>query len=126
MKVLLGATAAVLLMASPAFAQTDAPSLPQCTFTAAPTLADGATANREAMEAKTTEVNAWLATRQQEEAACAAAIQALNNTRAASGTERQTLVQTWNSEIQEFGARGTAAAPARRERGGVLTRPDGR
>jgi hypothetical protein len=127
MKVLLGATAAVLLLASPALAQTGAPTLAQCTFTAAPTLADGASADRAAMEAKTVEVNAWLATRQQEEAACAAAIQALNNTRAASGTERQSLVQTWNTEIQEFGARGPAAAPSsRRDRGGVLTRPDGR
>jgi hypothetical protein len=125
MKVLLGATAAVLLLASPALAQTGAPA--QCTFTPAPTLADGANSNRQAMEAKSTEVTAWLATRQQEETACAAAIQAMNEARTASGAERQTLVQSWNVEIQEFGGSGAAAAPSpRRERGGVLTRPDGR
>lgn len=121
MKVLLGATAAALLLASPALAQTG--NTGQCTFTAAPTLADGANATREVMEAKTVEINAWLAARQQEEAACAAAIQALADARSASGQERQSLVQTWNGEIQEFGAR-PAQQSSRRDRGGTLTRPD--
>jgi hypothetical protein len=128
MKVLLGATAAVALLASPALAQTG--NANQCSFTAAPTLADGANATRQVMESKGEEINAWLATRQQEEAACAAAIQALqaqaqalNETRLASGQERQTIVQTWNTEIQEFG--GRSGSSSRRDRGGVLTRPDG-
>lgn len=129
MKVLLGATAAVLLMASPAVAQTEtqaaAPS--RCTgFAAAPASVDGATATRAQMEAAQAEWAAWQTQRVEQEAACQAEIAAHTTAFNAAGAERTSAVAAFNAEVTEFSARGqTAETPQRRRRdGGVLTRPD--
>lgn len=118
------AAAAALLLASPASAQTNA-----CAFAPLPQLADGAAASHEQMTAKNEEVAAWVAQREQQEAACQAQINALQAQLApmvaafnAAGPERVQTVQSWNAEVQEFTARGPQ--PSRRQRGGVLTSPD--
>ncbi|MGE0741102.1 MAG: hypothetical protein AB7O98_07145 [Hyphomonadaceae bacterium] len=97
----------------------------QCTFSPPPSLA---VSGRAAATAKTQEVAAWDTQRQQQEQTCRTEIERVRGnlqTMAAafnaSNTERQSIVQAWNAEVQEFGSR---PAPARRERGGVLTRPD--
>ena len=77
MKVLLGATAALLLMAAPALAQTS-PALPaQCNFTAPPAIPDGATASNNEMRDARTALEAWRDTRRAELQACQPAVQAL-------------------------------------------------
>ena len=124
MKVLLGATAAVLLLASPALAQTQTALPAQCNFTAAPTIPDGATANNNAMRDARTAVEAWRTTRQAELAACNAASQALlaqANAAAAAhntaATETDTVIRQFTAENEEYNAR---APNQRRERGSAL------
>lgn len=129
MKVLLGATAALLLLATPALAQTQTAPLPaQCNFTAAPTIPDGATASNDAMRDARAAVEAWRTTRQGELAACNTASQALlaqANAAAsaynAAGAETDNVIRQFAAEIEEHGARAPAQ---RRERGSSLTRPD--
>lgn len=123
MKVLLGATAAFVLLASPALAQTQTALPAQCNFTAAPTIPDGATANNNQMRDARTAVEAWRTTRQTELAACNAASQALlaqaNAAAAAHNTaasETDTVIRQFTAENEEYSAR----APNRRERGSAL------
>jgi len=128
MKLLLGATAAVCLLASPAFAQTET----QATATrcagsaAAPAATDGATATRAQMEAAQAQWAAWQTQRLEQEAACQAEIAALTAAFNAAGPERAAAVAAFNAEVQEFSQGSQAAAtPERRRRdGGVRTRPD--
>lgn len=127
MKVLLGATAALTLLASPALAQTQTAAVPaQCNFTAAPTIPDGATANNNAMRDARTAVEAWRTTRQAELAACNTASQALlaqANAAAAAhntaATETDTVIRQFTAENDEYNAR---APNQRRERGSALVR----
>lgn len=124
MKVLLGATAAVFLMASPALAQTG--QAPSCqNYAAAPTVPDGATASREEMTASRDAVAAWDAALVAQINACKGELRALNDAADAANTARLATVASVSTETQEFNARGNNA-PAERERrrGGVLTRPD--
>lgn len=123
MKVLIGAAAAaVLLTAAPAFAQNVSPN---CTgFDPAPTLPDGATANRAAVEAMNTQVQAWADARRTKLLACQADINAMTQAMQAANQERTTLTTAWNAEVAEFNAGATNSSSNRRERGSTLTRPD--
>jgi len=126
MKVLIGAAVAALVMAaSPAFAQT---TTPNCTgFDPAPTLPDGASANRAAIEAANAQVQAWSEARRQKLLACQADVNAMSQAFNAAEQERRTLQSAWEAEVQEFNARSSSGNnTGRRERGSVLTRPDGR
>jgi hypothetical protein len=123
MRVLLGAVAAVGLMASPALAQTQGPASCQ-NFPAAPTVPDGATASRDEVQSGRDAIAAWDADIQARIAACRADIAALNAAVNAQDTARVTTVNSMAAEIQEFVARGNTSSSNRRERGGVLTRPD--
>ena len=124
MKVLIGAAAAaVILSAAPAFAQTN--MSPNCTgFEAAPTLPDGATAERAAVEAMNTQVQAWADARRTKLLACQADINAMAQAMQAANQERTTVTTAWNAEVTEFNARSTSSSSNRRERGSTLTRPD--
>ena len=128
MKVMLGATAALMLMAAPAFAQTTVALPAQCNFTAAPEIPDGAQATNQQMTQARTALEAWRATRQGELAACNTAAQALQTQAQAAAAahnsaaaETDAAIARFTAENQEYSARGTTS---RRERGGVLTRPD--
>ena len=129
MKVLLGATAAFMLMAAPALAQTTPAALPaQCNFTAAPAIPDGATATNTAMQNAREALEAWRATRQTELAACNAAAQALQAqaqaaaaAHNAAATDTDATINRFVAENTEYNARGNTG---RRERGSSLTRPD--
>ncbi|MBX3430723.1 MAG: hypothetical protein KF779_14160 [Hyphomonadaceae bacterium] len=129
MKVLLGATAAILLMATPALAQTTPAALPaQCNFTPPPTIPDGATATNSAMSQAREALGAWRTTRETELAACTAQAQALQaQAQAAAAAHNAGLAET-NATIQHFQAENEAytarGASSRRERGSTLTRPD--
>ncbi|MGH6949621.1 MAG: hypothetical protein ACREH4_02020 [Vitreimonas sp.] len=122
MKVLIGAAAAaVMLTAAPAFAQTNIS--PNCTgFEAAPTLPDGATANRAEIEAMNTQVQTWDTARRNKLLACQADINAMSQAFNTAQQERQALSAAWNAEVTEFNGRSTSSSSNRRERGGV-TRP---
>jgi Skp family chaperone for outer membrane proteins len=125
MKVLLGATAALMLLASPALAQTQTAALPaQCNFTAAPTIPDGAAANNNQMRDARTAVEAWRNTRQAELAACQTAVQALQAQAQAAVTAHNTAATETDAVITRFAAENeeyNARAPnQRRERGSAL------
>ncbi len=123
MKVLIGAAAAaVLLMAAPAFAQTNI-SLNCTGFDAAPTLPDGATANRAAVEAMNTQVQIWADARREKLLACQADINAMSQAFNTTSQELQAVTTAWNAEVTEFNTRANTSS-SRRERGGTLTRPD--
>lgn len=122
MRILLGATAALMLMAAPAFAQTTLPS--QCSFTPAPAIPDGASATNQQMTAARTALAAWTTTRQAEIAACDAAARALDDqAKAAAAAHNAALAETnaaiarFTEENSEYGARGTTSG--RRERGSI-------
>jgi hypothetical protein len=125
MKVLIGAAAAaVMLTAAPAFAQTANVS-PNCTgFDPAPTLPDGATANRDAVEAMSAQLQAWADARRTKLLACQADINAMTQAFNTAHAEGQAVTTAWNAEVTEFNARNTSSSSNRRERGSVLTRPD--
>jgi len=125
MKVLLGATAAVFLMASPALAQVQTPGSCQ-NFPAAPTVPDGATASREEVTAARDAIVAWDADIQARVAACRAELTALNDAVNAQETARVATVNSMAAEIQEFTGRTDAPSSARERRrdGGVMTRTD--
>lgn len=124
MKVLIGAAAAaVLLAAAPAFAQTN--MSPNCTgFDPAPTLPDGATANRAAVEAMNTQLQAWADARRDKLLACQADINAMSQAFNTAQQERQATTAAWNAEVAEFNAGSTSSSSNRSERGSTLTRPD--
>lgn len=127
MKVLIGAAAAVaaLLMTAPAFAQAN--MSPNCTgFEPAPALADGATANRTAVEAMSTQVQAWAVARRDKLLACQADINAMSHVFNTAQQELQTVTTASNAEVAEFNARGGSSSSSgnHREHGGTLTRPD--
>lgn len=132
MRILLGATAALTLMAAPALAQTTPAAAPaQCTFTAAPAIPDGATATNNAMRDAREALEAWRSTRASELAACNAAAQALQQQAQAAilannsaATETDTTIRQFAAENEEYNARGGATSGGRRERGSSLTRPD--
>ncbi|MEZ5957887.1 MAG: hypothetical protein R3C27_11830 [Hyphomonadaceae bacterium] len=126
MKVMLGATAALMLMAAPAFAQTT-PALPaQCTFTAAPEIPDGANATNQQMAQARTALDAWRTARQSELAACNAAAQALQAQAQAAAAAHNAAVAETDATIGRFTAENEAYSgrntSSRRERGGVITR----
>ena len=131
MRILLGATAALTLMAAPALAQTTTAAAPaQCTFTAVPTIPDGADATNNAMRDAREALEAWRNTRATELAACNTAAQALQQQAAAAAaahnaaaTETDSTIRRFTAENEEYNARGNAPA-GRRERGSTLTRPD--
>ena len=101
MKFLFGATAALMLMAAPAFAQTT-PLPAQCSFTAAPAIPDGARATNQQMTQAREALQAWTVTRQTEMAACVAAAQALDDqAKAAAAAHAAALAET-NGAIQRF------------------------
>lgn len=124
MKVLLGATAALMLMAAPAFAQTT-PALPtQCNFTAAPTIPDGARATNQQMSDARTALEAWRSTRQAEMAACDAAARALDDQAKAAAAAHNAAIAETNAAIARFGEENTeysarASTGGRRERGSI-------
>lgn len=129
LKALLGATAALVFLATPVMAQTAPVALPaQCDFTPAPVIPDGATATNTAMQNARTALEAWRATRQSELAACNAAAQALQAqaqaaaaAHNAAATETDATITRFTAENAEYSARG---ATGRRERGSAPTRPD--
>jgi len=125
MKVLIGAAAAAFaLAASPAFAQTALTA--NCSgFEAAPTVPDGATAERAEIEAANTRVQAWAEARRVKLLACQADVNAMTQAFNTAEQERRTLTGSWETEVAEFNARAqTGASTGRRERGSTLTRPD--
>ena len=113
MKVLFGAAAAgMLLMASSASAQL-APTANCAGWEAGPTIPDGATANRQAMTQASTEVDAWRLAVEAKQTACRADIDAARAQLEAmvqaynqAGRDRVALVNAWNTEVQEYSARG--------------------
>jgi hypothetical protein len=132
MKLMIGAAAAALLLATPAMAQTASPAIPaSCSnFDAAPTLVDGASATRAQMNSTSESVEAWRAALEAKRTTCQADITALRtqleaavaayNASAQSAT--QTL-NTWNTEVTEFNGRsGQSVNTERRSSGGVSRR----
>lgn len=124
MKVLLGAAAALALMAAPALAQTAAALPSQCNFTPAPTIPDGAQATNAQMNTARTALEAWRNTRQTEMAACDAAAHALDDQAKAAAAAHNAAIAETNSTItrfteenQEYSARGSTSG--RRERGSI-------
>lgn len=128
MRILLGATAALMLMAAPALAQTSTAQIPaQCNFTPPPAIPDGATASNSVMSQAREALATWRTAREAELAACNAQVQALQaQAQAAAGahnaglTETNTTIQRFMAENEEYAARGTSSS----RRGGTLTRPD--
>lgn len=124
MKLLIGAAAAAfMLTASPALAQ--AAMTANCSdFEVAPTLPDGATASRAEVEAANTRVQAWVEARRAKLVTCQADINAMSQAFNTAEQERRALQTNWDAEVTEFNAREQSGNSNRRERGGVLTRPD--
>lgn len=125
-KVLLGATAAVLLMASPALAQAQAGAASCQNYPAAPTVPDGAAVTREQITAARDAIAAWDNDIKARVAACRAELVALNEAANAQDAARVSTVNSMATEIQEFTAAeaaGTAPQTARERRrdGGVMT-----
>jgi len=124
MKLLLGATAALVLMAAPAFAQTT-PALPaQCSFTAAPEIPDGARATNAQMSAARDALDAWRVTRESELAACNTAARALEAQAQPAAAAHNAATSATNATIAQFTAETseyTARSPTsgRRERGSI-------
>lgn len=126
MRILFGAAAAALLLASPAFAQTEAPAGACVGFAAAPTLPDGATANAAAITTGDTTFRAWHVSGSEKLGQCRAEVEAararvreLEALHNSAAEQLNVTRDAWQVEVTEYNARG--AAPARRERGGVRT-----
>jgi hypothetical protein len=124
MKLLIGAAAAAFtLMATPALAQ--ATLTANCTgFEAAPTVPDGATASRADVEAANQRVQAWAEARRAKLVLCQADVNAMSQAFNAAEQERRAVTAGWDTEVAEFNAAQQSGASNRRQRGGVLTRPD--
>lgn len=124
MKVLLGATAALVLMAAPALAQTTSALPSQCNFTAAPAVPDGARATNAQMTQARAALETWRAAREAELAACNTAAQALQAQAQAAAAahnaavaETNTTITRFGEENQEYSARGSTSG--RREHGSI-------
>jgi hypothetical protein len=119
MKILLGAAACALLLAAPAFAQTPPATPPapvaasSCgALPAAPTLPDGATANREEMEEGNTAYRAWyeqysanIQCRNAEATALRAQFEARFAEHNAAVETLNAANTSWTAEAEEFNAR---------------------
>lgn len=135
MRLILGAAAVLLLAGSPALGQTPpgpetAPAVsPTCTgFVAPPSLPDGANANASAMTRGNESYTEWHTATEAKKQQCQTEIAALRTQLEAmvesynQAEQRRFATQTaWQGEVEEFNGRSGAN---RRERGGVLTRPD--
>lgn len=127
MRILIGAAAAALLLASPALAQTEAAPSACAGFAAAPTLPDGATANAAAITAGDTAFRAWHGVGAEKLTQCRAEVEAararvreleaLHNTAA---DQLNTTRDAWQVEVNEYNGRGNSGE-SRRDRGGVRT-----
>lgn len=112
MKVLLGAAAAVLLMAVPAAAQTTPAASTCAALQPAPTLPDGAVADREAMEAANTAFMAWaeayrtvLTCRRTEAEGIHAQWQARVSEYNAGAEQLNSTNSSWEAEVAEYNER---------------------
>lgn len=120
MKFLLGAAAAAVLLATPAFAQTETPPTPPAPpsasscgeLPAVPTLPDGATANREEMEEGNTAYRAWyeqysanIRCRNAEATGLRAAYEARLAEHNAAVENLNAHNTSWTAEAAEFNAR---------------------
>lgn len=113
MKTFVALTLAALLVTAPAAAQS-IPSGSACGhFTPAPASADGERASRDAMTAAGERLAAWRTTREQEQAACQAEIDAVRAQLEAmigayndAGRERVAVIGAWNGEVAQYSARG--------------------
>jgi hypothetical protein len=117
MKLMFGAAIVALLMATPAMAQTDTAACMAVT-PALTDLPDGATANRQAMDAATQRFNAWaeannqaLACKRDRAEAARAQADALTNEFNTENNALRAAIAAWQTEVDEFNAR-----PQRRER----------
>jgi hypothetical protein len=120
MKLLLGAAVAAVLLATPVFAQTTPPAPPAApvapspcgALPPAPSLPDGATSNREEMEAGNTAYRAWYEQYTANIACRAAEATGLRAQYEARFTEHNAAVEalnaantSWVAEAEEFNAR---------------------
>lgn len=114
MKLMIGAAAAALLLATPAMAQTATPSIPAtCSnFDAGPTLVDGASATRQQMNTTSESVEAWRAALEAKRATCQADIATLRAQLEASvaaynasATNATQTLNAWNAEVTEYNGR---------------------
>lgn len=116
MKRLIGAAAMALLFAAPAAAQAQ-PAPSNCSdFAPAPTLPDGATADREAIEVGNTQYQTWGQARLAKLQLCRAEIEALRaqlltfeQSYNSNNGELGTVVTNWQAEVAEFNERGASA-----------------
>ena len=125
MRILIGAAAAALLLASPALAQTEAAPSACAGFAAAPTLPDGATANAAAITAGDTSFRTWHTAGAEKLGQCRAEVEAararvreLEALHNAAAEQLNGTRDAWQVEVNEYNARG---GENRRERGGVRT-----
>lgn len=126
MKVLLGAAAvAALLIATPAMAQdtTAAPASCGAVEAAPGDMPDGASANRNAVEAYTQRFNAWaeatnqvLACKRAQAEAARAEADRLTNEFNTNNSSVRTSVAAWTAEVEEFNARGVGNSSGRDRR----------
>jgi hypothetical protein len=114
MRIFVGGALVAFLLATPAFAQTSAPTLSATCqgFAASPTLVDGATARAPAIAETNTNFQAWLAQTDQKLAACRAEAEAARAYAEAMSaafnnavTLRNTTVESWTAEVDEYNAR---------------------
>lgn len=115
MRLLIGAAAAAFLMAAPAVAQT--PAAPALTSTCGeyppqPTLPDGASANRAAMERGVEAYNTWITAaqavqncRNAEMTAWRTAYEGIGARNEADVQSANALNATWRADLEEFEAR---------------------
>ena len=123
MRLLIGAAAMALLFAAPV-AQAQ-PASPNCSdFAPVPSLPDGATADRAAIEAGNAQYETWGQARLAKLQLCRAEIEALRTQLVSfeqaynsNNGELNTVVTNWQAEVAEFNERG-AAAGRRSSRGG--------
>ncbi len=116
MKLLIGAAAAALMFAATAAAQTPPTDSAHCSgFQPAPTLPDGATADRAEIAVGNTQYETWGQERLAKLRLCRAEIEALRAQLApleqaytANNTELTSVVTAWQAEVAEFNARGGA------------------
>ncbi len=126
MRLLIGAAAMALLFAAPAAAQAQ-PAPSNCSdFAPAPTLPDGATADREAIEAANTQFEAWGQARIAKLQLCRTEIEALRAQLApmeqsynSSTVELNSLHTTWRVEVEEFNGRPGGTTRGRRDQRAV-------
>jgi|CXWL01.1.fsa_nt_gi Skp family chaperone for outer membrane proteins len=129
MRILIGAVAMALIFAAPPASAQAQPAPSNCSdFAPVPTLPDGATADRDAIEAGNTQYESWGHARLAKLQLCRADIEALRaqlvpleQSYNSNTEELNTVVANWQVEVAEFNARpGSArnrrdprAAPAR-------------